>query len=239
MNGGPLLSGRTALVTGASRGIGLAILETLAAAGASVHALARDPSPVESIARAGGGKTWAVDLQDDAQVWEAMDLLQEELGGAPDIVVACAGAFDLAPLAETSLRTFDRMIAVNLRGTFLLLRTLLPGLLTRGSGDVVTIGSVAARRAFPANGAYSASKFGQRGLHEVLVEELRGSGVRATLVEPSATDTPLWDPLKPDEDPQLPGRDAMLRPEDVADAVLYAVTRPAQVRIPLLQIERG
>ena len=63
--------------------------------------------------------------------------------------------------------------------------------------------------------------------------------MRATLVEPAATDTPLWDPLDPDSDPQLPGRGAMLRPEDVAQAVLFALTRPTHVRIPLLQIERG
>ncbi len=103
----------------------------------------------------------------------------------------------------------------------------------------MTVGSVAGRRAFPSNGAYSASKYGQRGLHEVLVEELRGTGVRATLVEPAATDTPLWDPLDPDRDPHLPDRDAMLRAGDVAETVLFAVTRPAHVRTPLLKIERG
>jgi len=154
-------------------------------------------------------------------------------------VVACAGAFDLAPLAETSVSDFDRMMEVNLRGTFLLYRSLLPSMLKRDAGDIVTIGSVAGRRAFPANGAYSASKYGQRGLHEVLVEELRGTGVRATLVEPAATDTSLWDELDPDSNPDLPGRAAMLSADDVADAVRFALSRPPHVRIPLLQIERG
>lgn len=233
------LRGRTALVTGASRGIGRAVAGTLAEAGARVHALARDTGPVEGLARASGGRTWAVDLTDDTAVWEAMDLLEEELGGPPNVVVACAGAFGLAPLAETTVNDFDRMVAVNLRGTFLLYRTLLPGLLARNSGHLVTIGSVAARKAFPANGAYSASKYGQRGLHEVLAEELRGSGVRCSMVEPAATDTSLWDPLDPDHDPDLPARDAMLHPDDVAQAVLFVLTRPAHVRIPLLQIERG
>jgi NAD(P)-dependent dehydrogenase (short-subunit alcohol dehydrogenase family) len=235
----PPLTGRTALVTGASRGIGRAVSEALADAGARVHALARDPTPVESIARASGGRTWAADLTDDTEVWESLDLLQEALGGAPDIVVACAGAFHLAPLSETTVVDFDRVVAVNLRGTFLVYRTLLPAILERGTGDLVTVGSVAGRRAFPSNGAYSASKYGQRGLHEVLVEELRGTGVRATLVEPAATDTPLWDPLDPDRDPHLPDRDAMLRAGDVAETVLFAVTRPAHVRTPLLKIERG
>lgn len=239
MSGTEELRGRTALVTGGSKGIGRAVVGGLAEAGASVWALARDPSPVEMVARGSGGGTIAVDLTDDEALWEALDLLQEELGGAPDIVVACAGDFDLAQVAETSVKQFDRMIEVNLRGTFLVYRALLPELLKRGSGDVVTVGSVAARRAFPANGAYSASKFGQRGLHEVLAEELRGTGVRAALIEPAATDTPLWDPVDPDADPNLPDRQAMLRPEDVAEAVLFAVTRPAHVRVPLLTIERG
>ncbi|MEJ2538715.1 MAG: SDR family NAD(P)-dependent oxidoreductase [Gemmatimonadota bacterium] len=191
------------------------------------------------MARGSGGEVWSVDLADDEAVWEAMDRLQDTLGGAPDMVVACAGAFGLSPIAETSVREFDRIVSVNLRGTFLLYRSLLPALLERDSGTLVTVGSVAGRRAFPANGAYSASKYGQRGLHEVLAEELRGSGVRCTLVEPAATDTSLWDPLDPDENPELPGRSEMLHPGDVADAVLFAATRPSRVRIPLLQIESG
>jgi hypothetical protein len=91
------------------------------------------------------------------------------------------------------VEAFDRMIAVNLRAAFLLMRAFVPGMLARGRGHIVTIGSVAGRQAFPSNGAYSASKFGVRGLHAVLAAELRGTGVRATFVEPAATDTPLWD----------------------------------------------
>ena len=156
-----------------------------------------------------------------------------------DMVVAWAGAFTLAPLVETSVRDFDRLLAVNLRGTFLLYRAFLPAMSEAGAGHRVTIGSAAGRRAFPANAAYAASKFGQRGLHEVLAEELRGSRVRCTLIEPAATDTPLWDPFDPDIRTDLPARSEMLHPEDVAEAVLFSVTRPPHVRIPLLQIEPG
>lgn len=232
------LAGRVALVSGASRGIGRAIADLLAGEGARVHAWARDPEPVRALARSTGGEAWAVDLADDEVVWEAADALVES-EGAPGLVVACAGAFTLAPLAETTLEEFDRMVSVNLRGTFLMYRALLPAMLAAGRGELVTIGSAAGRKAFPANGAYAASKFGQRGLHDVLREELRGSEVRCTLVEPAATDTPLWDPFDPDGRPDLPGRADMLHPEDVAEAVLFAVTRPAHVRIPLLQIEPG
>jgi len=233
------LAGRTALVSGASRGIGLAICRAFAQEEARIYALARNPGPAAEVARGSGGDTLSVDLGDDAAVWDAMDDLQASLGGPPDLVVACAGAFGLAAVAETGVADFDRMVAVNLRGTFLLYRALLPALVQRNAGDLVTVGSVAGRRAFPANGAYAASKFGQRGLHEVVREELRGSDVRCTLIEPAATDTPLWDPLDPDNNPDLPGRAAMLDPGDVADAVVFAVTRPPHVRIPLLQIEHG
>jgi len=236
---GDALRGRTALVTGGSKGIGLATARAFADAGASVHVLARDPSPAGAICAASRGSTWSADLSDDAEVWSALDELQESLGGAPDLVVNSAGSFAIRPLHETSVEEFDRQLQVNLRGSFLVIRSLLPAMLERGSGDLIQIGSVAGRRAFPSNGAYSAAKFGLRGMHEVLLEELRGTGVRATLLEPAATDTPIWDPLDPDADPHLPGRDAMLRAEDVADAVLFVASRPSHVRVPLLQIERG
>ena len=109
-------------------------------------------------------------------------------------------------------------------------------MLERGSGHVVSIGSVAGRVAFPGNGAYGASKFGLRGLHAVLAEEVGGTGVRATLIEPAATDTPLWDPLDPDARGDLPSRAAMLRPEDVARAVVYALAQPAGVEVSTLAL---
>src|SRR5690606_34074671 len=98
--------------------------------------------------------------------------------------------------------------------------------------------SVAGRRAFPHNGAYAASKFGVRGVHEGLGEELRGTGVRSTLVEPAATDTPLWDRIDSARHPGLPPREAMLSAEAVADAVLFAVTRPPEVDVSTIRIER-
>ena len=145
----------------------------------------------------------------------------------------------MASCATETVKVFDETVAVNLRGTFLVNRALLPSMLERGTGLIVNVGSVAGRRAFSGNAAYSASKYGLRGYHEVLLEELRGTGVRATLLEPAATDTPLWDPLDPDRDPRLPNRDRMLRPDDVADTVLFVATRPQSVRIPVLQVERA
>lgn len=233
------LEGRTALVTGASRGIGRAVAEALAEAGAEVHLMARSAAELQRLAAAWGGRAWPADLSDEAEVWDALDRLQEVLGGPPDIVVNAGGVFDLAPLADTSVETFDRNVRVNLRGTFLVLRALLPAMLARGRGTVVNVGSVAGRRALPGNAAYSASKYGLRGLHEVLLEELRDTGVRATLVEPGATDTGIWDPMEPDATPGLPDRADMLPPVAVADAVLYTVTRPEGVQVPFLAVEAG
>jgi NADP-dependent 3-hydroxy acid dehydrogenase YdfG len=147
--------------------------------------------------------------------------------------------FAIASAAEETVAAFDAAVAVNLRAPFLVNRAVLPSMLQRGSGLIVNIGSVAGRKALRGNTAYSASKFGLRGYHAVLLEELRGTGVRATLLEPSATDTPLWDPLDPDSNPELPSRSAMLAAEDVAAAVMFLATRPETVRIPLLQIERA
>jgi NAD(P)-dependent dehydrogenase (short-subunit alcohol dehydrogenase family) len=157
--------------------------------------------------------------------------VREFAGGEPDIVVNAAGAFALAPFAATEPGIFERQLAVNLLGPFLVIRGFLPGMLARGSGHIVNIGSVAGRIALPGNAGYGASKFGLRGLHEVLAAELRDTGVRASLVEPAATDTSLWDPLQPDTRNDLPSRADMLRADDVAAAVRFILEQPAAVEV--------
>ncbi len=232
------LAGRTALITGASRGIGRAVVEALSAAGARTFLLGRERASLEVVAKSVAGELVVGDLANPDSLAAALNEVASATDGAPDIVVNSAGVFSLASLAECGTEEFDRHFPVNLRGTFLVNRRVLPTMLERGAGRLVNVGSVSGRRAFPANGAYSASKFGLRGLHEVLLEELRGTGVQATLVEPSATDTELWDPLEPDADPYLPNRADMLRAEEVAEAIRFVVSRPPGVAIPYLPIER-
>ncbi|MCG6956618.1 MAG: SDR family oxidoreductase [Gemmatimonadetes bacterium] len=233
------LRGLDALVTGASRGIGARVAERLAEEGARVWLLARSGDALDAVAARIGATALPADLADDASVWSALDRLQEAVGGPPGLVVNAAGVFGLEPLATETVLDFDRHVEVNLRGAFLVIRSLLPAMLERGDGLIVNVGSVAGRRAFPGNGAYSASKYGLRGMHEVLLEEVRGTGVRATLLEPAATDTSAWDRHDPDSAPDLPNRSAMLDVDDVAEAVVFVASRPPHVRIPLLQIERA
>jgi NADP-dependent 3-hydroxy acid dehydrogenase YdfG len=229
------IPGKSALVTGGSRGIGFAIASALQREGAHVTMVARDRAQLARAAQHISAQSRVVDVADA----EAVQRLAAELPGTPDILVNSAGAFELAPLAETSIESFDRQIAVNLRGVFLLVRTFLPEMLARGSGHIVTIGSVAGRQAFPANGAYSASKFGVRGLHAVLQEELRGTGVRATLIEPAATDTELWMPIDRDRYTTLPETQSMLSPAAVAQAVLYALNQAPDVTVANVIVQRG
>lgn len=232
------LSGASALVVGASRGIGEATARSLSAAGARVHVVARSMDALREIAEDIGGEALEMDLLNPSSVSAALARLTDDLGSAPDIVVNTAGVFQIASIAHTSLETFEEGLATNLRGPFMVLRELLPAMMTRGSGTVVTVGSVAGRKPFPGNAAYSSAKYGLRGLHEVMVEELRGSGVRSCLIEPAATDTSIWDAIDPDADPTLPDRAQMLRPKDVADAVVFVCSLPADVQVPVLAIER-
>lgn len=234
---GGSMHGKTALVTGASRGIGLAAARALRAEGAWVGMVARGEDALARAATETGSHAIRGDVSTPEGVHSLATYVDELLDDAPDLVVSAAGAFSLARLHQAEPEDFDRQIAANLRGPFLLVRAFLPAMLRRGTGHFIHVGSVAGRMAFPENGAYSASKFGLRGLHEVLLQEIRGTGVRATLVEPAATDTPLWDPIDPDARPDLPSRASMLRPEDVARAVLFAAQQPPSVQISSIAVQ--
>jgi len=179
------------------------------------------------------------DLADGAAVREAMRRVSDTLGGAPDAIVNNAGAFVLSPVAEADPADFRRTIDVNLVAPFLVVRAFLPEMRRRGSGHIVTIGSVADRAIFPENGAYAASKFGLRALHEVLRAELRGTGVRATLVSPGPVDTARWDDVDPDARPGFTPRGEMLRASAVADAVRFVLSRPRDVNVDELRLSRA
>lgn len=235
------LSGRTALVTGASRGIGASVARKLAALGTTVAVTARSIDTLERLALELGDGAAAIPC--DMALPDAVDAMAlaaaQVLGGPPDILVLNAGAFGIAPAHEEEPDNFDRMIRVNLTGPFRLLRAFLPDILTRGTGHIVTVGSIADRGIFPGNAAYAAGKFGLRALHETLRAELKGSGVRASLVSPGNTDTSLWDPIDPDNRPGFAPRSAMLSADAVAESIAWVVTAPASVNVDELRLSRA
>ena len=228
------LAGRVALVTGASRGIGAAVGNGLAREGARVIRVARSLKGGSS----GQFKDIACDLTDPAQVDRlGARVLAED--GVPDVVVSNAGAFLLRPLEHTGPEDLESQLAANIKAPFYVARAFLPAMRTAGQGSFITVGSVADHIGFPENAAYAASKYGLRGLHETLLAEYQGSGVRLTLVSPGPTDTAVWDPVDPDNQKGFRARADMLRPEDVADAIVFVATRPAHVHIDWLRLGPG
>lgn len=233
-----LLAGRTAIVTGASRGIGAAIARRLAASGARVALVARSAEPLRALAHEIGAGAVAVvaDVSHPDAVVDALAALGVE---APDILVNNAGAFFVTPAHDTSVEAFRDTLELNLTAPFAFVRAVMPAMRRRGAGHVVTIGSIADRVAFPGNAAYAASKFGLRAMHEVLRAELKGTGVRASLVSPGPVDTPLWDAVDPGARVGHTPRQDMLAAHAVADAVHYVVTAPAAVNVDELRLSHS
>ena len=225
------LAGRVAVVTGASRGIGEAVARALAGEGASVVRMARS-------LRTGRGELGtdvAVDLSDPAEAAAACRHVLDSLG-PPDVVVNNAGSFLLKPLADTTDAELERQLGANLRSAFVVARAFLPAMRERGSGLLIQVGSIADHVGLPGNAAYAATKFALRGLHESLVAEYRGTGVRCTLVSPGPTDTRVWDPVDPDSREGFTPRARMLRPADVAEAVRWVATLPGHVQVDWLRV---
>jgi NADP-dependent 3-hydroxy acid dehydrogenase YdfG len=235
------LQGRSAIVTGASRGIGAEIARVFVHEGMRVILVARSSDLLTANAAELGRNAVAMpcDVADHAALVQLVERARRELGGAPHVIVNNAGAFKLSPVDATSIEDFRTALDVNLVAPFDLVRAFLGDMRARKSGHIVTIGSIADRAVFPENGAYAASKFGLRALHEVLRAELRGSGVRTTLVSPSATDTELWDEVDPDSRAGFTPRREMLRASAVAEAVRFVVSQPPEVNVDELRLSRS
>lgn len=222
------LAGKLAIVTGASRGIGAATAARLHAEGAHVVRLAR------SLVTREHGRWFDVRL-DLAGAGAAAALTAILDLGPPDIVVSNAGTFVMRSLEDTTEADFDASLEVNLRGAFAVARAFLPAMRKLGRGVFVQVGSIADHVGFPGNAAYSAAKYGLRGLHDALSAEYRGTGVRLSLVSPGPTDTDMWDPVDPDRRDDLPDRAQMLKADDVAEAITWVVTRPDHLHVDWLR----
>ena len=224
------LKGAVTIVTGASGGIGAATVARLAGAGARLALVARNPGRLDRVlqdAAAAGAEAIALpaDVTHSADVQALLEATISRFGRV-DVLVNAAGTFATANIADEDEESFDRQIAANLKSVFLTCRAVHPHLVARHSGHIVNVLSIAAREVFPGNAAYCASKWGALGFTRVLAQEARAQGVRVTAVLPGATDTPLWDEID-----WAPDRTRMLRPDDVARAILSALTAPSSASV--------
>ena len=216
------LEGKVAFVTGASGGIGAAVSRKLVEQGVKVGMASRRGEAL------GVGLGLECNVRDRAQVEAAVARTVDEFGRL-DICVANAGTGSYHPFLETPVEHIEEMVELNLLGTIWTIRACLPHLFERGEGDVVTLASEAGRRGLPGEAVYCASKFGIVGLTRALDHELRERGVRATNVCPGgvATDFALAEGYGRPRD-VLGG---MMSADDVADVVMFVITRPRNHRI--------
>ena len=216
------LDGKIVLVTGGSRGIGLAIAQACGREGATVVLAARDS---RALSRAenqipGGALGVITDVSRPASVGRLFRKVHARYGKL-DVLVNCAGIFTYKPFARTTLDDWRRNIETNLTSIFLTTRAALPLFTRSRAPHLVNILSTASLRGFPKCSAYAASKFGALGLTRVLAEELRPQRVRVTAVIPGPTDTRMIREFDFPVD-----RSVLMQPEDVANAVLAALTQP-------------
>ena len=218
------LEGKAALVTGASRGIGRAVAQLLAAAGVGLGLASRsgDDLGLEDVVARPCDVRSPADLE--AIVGETVDRF-----GRLDILVANAGVGAYGPFLELSPEHLEEMIDVNVKGTLYAVRAALPHLLESGEADLVTIASEAGRRGLPLEAVYCASKFAQVGFTRAMDHELRERGVRCTNICPGGVATDFA--MGRGRTPEMPELAGMMSAEDVAEVVLFALTRPRTHRI--------
>ncbi len=233
---GPL-AGQVAAVTGAGRGIGKAIAETLAGAGAALLLAGRDDERLSRFARRltdAGASVWhrALDVSAESAVcaWVRDGVAHF---GKLDILVNNAGIGAFGPLSDLSTAQWDRVMAVNVRGPFLFCRECLPYLRSRPLSFIVNIASVVAVKGYPNQSVYGASKHALLGMSKALAKEVQQDGVRVHVLCPGGVDTDLAAAARPDLD-----RSELMSPQEIADAVYYLVTRRGKAVIDEIHLRR-
>jgi NADP-dependent 3-hydroxy acid dehydrogenase YdfG len=228
--------GRTALVTGASSGIGAATLRSLAAAGFDVVGAARRLERVEEVANEVGGRALRLDVTDPDSVAEVAEAL-------PDVSVLvnnAGGALGLEPIAEADEERWREMYESNVMGVMRTTKALLPALERSGNGHVVVVGSVAGVEVYPGGGGYTAAKHAANAVTRTLRLELLGKPIRVSEVAPGMVKTE-FSLVRFEGDRERADRvyegTTPLTGEDVADAIAYVVTRPPHVDVDYLSIK--
>ena len=224
---------KVAVVTGASRGIGLAIAEALAKAGFDLAISARNQTQLKVAAEQLAGSTTVLtevcDVRDEKSVGQFFAAVKKKFGHIDTLVNNAGYAGALKEIAETSLDVWRDNLDTNLTGVFLCTRAALP--LMRPGSTIVNNLSVAAKGFFPGMGAYVASKHGAMGFTLTLRAELRPRGIRVIALLPGATDTEIWDQFWPD----VP-REGMMSSESVASSVVNAILLPDNATVEELVI---
>jgi 3-oxoacyl-[acyl-carrier protein] reductase len=225
-----MLTNKTAILTGAGKGIGKATAHALAKEGVRLGLIARNTSDLESLqselkAQYGVDSYFAAaDVGDQAAVSTAVTQLTGQLGQV-DILINNAGTATFGTVLDMDPAEWLRIIQVNLMGTYYVTRAVLPGMMDRKQGDIVNIASTAGERGFATGSAYCASKFAVMGLTESLFQEVRKSNIRVTALTPSTVNTELAVTTGLPVGPE----DRMMQPQDVAELIVAGLKLPSRV----------
>lgn len=239
-----ILTGRVAVVTGASSGIGAAVAAALSREGCHLALAARRTEALESLkrrltVREGKIIIQGTDVTQKEQVETLLRRTENELGPV-DILVSCAGVMYFTLMANVQIDEWERTVDVNCKGLLHCLSSTVPSMLERGTGHVVAISSDAGRKVFPGLGVYSASKMFVEGTLQALRVETAGKGLRVTSVQPGNTATDLLGMSTDKEAIKQygePSGAAILDPDDVASAIVYALKQPDHVAVNEVLIE--
>ena len=231
------LKDKVALITGAGRGIGRAIAQSLAGDGAELVLTARTESELRQtaeIVEQSGGKPHVIvcDLSEEDSINTLVQTVKSQIGRL-DILINNAGITHSALLKDTDTPSFDQCMTINARAPYILCRECLPLLEKAPNGYIVNISSVVGVKGYAKQTAYTASKHALRGMSIALAEELRETNIRVHVICPGGVETPMVTRVRPD----IP-TDELIAPEEIAELVLYLVTHTGNAVVDELHIRR-
>ncbi len=229
------LENKVIWITGAGRGIGKAIAEAFGKEKAVLALSSRTEKEIKSLAdsidnNGGNASFFECDVSSETDIKNTFDTIEKKLGTI-NILINNAGVARFMPLLETSTKDWDMMMNINLRGTFLCTKAVMPSMIKQKSGHIVNLVSVAGIQPFSNSSAYCASKYGMMGLTAVTREEGREHNIKVTAILPGAVDTSIWEKIEGDFD-----RSKMMPPEDIANCVISACKQSGKTLVEDIMI---